>query len=189
MGGSGLRASELGLHNSYLVEVRSTQVESIAHEILEMARVDQEMRRALRDGGTYDRELDRRNADRMRWIVDEIGWPGASLVGEQAAHCAWLLVQHAGHDLVFMERCLALMKAMPSGEVRSSDIAYLEDRVAMFNGHPQRYGTQFRKRPDGGLEPYPIEDPDRLDERRAQVGLQPFGEYRELVERTQGSRG
>jgi hypothetical protein len=42
-----------------------------------------------------------------------------------------------------------------------------------------RYGTQFWRGPDGTgpLEPRPIEDPDRLDERRRSVGLEPFAEY------------
>jgi hypothetical protein len=121
----------------------------------------------------------------MREIVDEFGWPGASLVGERATHCAWLLVQHAAHDLRFMERCLALMKAMPPAEVRPSNIALLEDRIATQNGRPQRYGSQFRTEPDGSVVPYPIDDVEHLDERRASVGLGPFAEYRELVERMQ----
>jgi hypothetical protein len=72
--------------------------------------------------------------------------------------------------------------------VRPSNIALLEDRIATQNGRPQRYGSQFHTEPDGSVVPCPIEDPERLDERRASVGLGPFAEYRDLVERMQRKR-
>jgi hypothetical protein len=41
---------------------------------------------------------------------------------------------------------------------------------------PQLYGTQFTVT-DRELGPRPIEDPQRLDERRAEAGLEPFADY------------
>ncbi|NJP26655.1 hypothetical protein OHB01_12515 [Microbispora hainanensis] len=46
----------------------------------------------------------------------------------------------------------------------------------MGSGRPQLYGTQFFS--DGnGFRPYPIEDADHLDDRRAAMGLEPFEQY------------
>lgn len=46
------------------------------------------------------------------------------------------------------------------------------DRVlALHEKRRQRYGTAYRVRPDGQREPFPIEDPARLDQRRLDVGL------------------
>ena len=56
-------------------------------------------------------------------------------------------------------------------------LAYLEDRVRVHAGQPQLYGTQFTVT-SGTFGPYPIEDPQRLDERRAAAGLEPFAAYR-----------
>jgi hypothetical protein len=41
---------------------------------------------------------------------------------------------------------------------------------------PQLYGTQFTVT-GGEFGPHPIEDPQRLDERRAAAGLEPFADY------------
>lgn len=43
-------------------------------------------------------------------------------------------------------------------------------------GRPQLYGTQFTVM-DGHFARYPIEDPQRLDECRAEAGLEPFADY------------
>ena len=51
--------------------------------------------------GAYHPEMEavhRANAARLRVIVEEIGWPGKSQVGEDGAHAAWHVLQHAiGH--------------------------------------------------------------------------------------------
>jgi hypothetical protein len=36
-----------------------------------------------------------------------------------------------------------LRAAVDAGEAAASDLAYLEDRVRVFAGQPQLYGTQF----------------------------------------------
>jgi hypothetical protein len=68
-------------------------------------------------------------------------------------------------------------EASMKGEVPRWQFAYIDDRIRAFEGLPQRYGTQWR---DGaeGLEPYPIEDPDHVDERRAALGLPSLDELR-----------
>ena len=132
------------------------------------------------DGELIERvtEVDAANTAWMKDLVAEHGWPGNSRVGEKGAGDAWLLVQHADQDLEFQERCLELLRqAVPAGEANPQHLAYLEDRVAMHRGRPQRYGTQFRPRDGGGFEPYTLEDPARVDEWRASVGLEPLAEY------------
>ncbi|MEX5632753.1 DUF6624 domain-containing protein [Parafrankia sp. FMc2] len=57
------------------------------------------------------------------------------------------------------------------------------DRVRCGRGDLQLYGTQFWWGADGlgEVQPQPIAEPDRLDERRAAAGLGPFDEYRALM--------
>ena len=76
-----------------------------------------------------------------------------------------------------MERCLALMQSLQEGSIYPTNIAYLQDRVLMRRGEAQIYGTQFAGSGDGELHAHPIQDPERVDERRASVGLGPFAEY------------
>lgn len=136
-----------------------------------MHRVDQEMRgKNLTDTSHWDYSVDQNNTARMKEIVAEIGWPSISKVGEDGSRAAWLLVQHADHDIPFQQHCLALMKDVPEGDINKGDIAYLEDRILVNSGKPQLYGTQF----DGAkknLVPRLIHDPANVDTRRAAMGM------------------
>lgn len=139
--------------------------------LLEMYRVDQEMRsKNLTDTSHWDYLVDQGNTAIMKEIVSDIGWPTISKVGEDGSQAAWLLVQHADHDISFQQQCLALMKAVMEGDINKGDIAYLEDRILVNSGKLQLYGTQF----DGAkkhLVPRPIQDPASVDKRRATMGL------------------
>jgi hypothetical protein len=151
---------------------------AMATELLAMAQVDQEMRtKAMKDMSQWDASVDRKNTARIMAIVREIGWPTISKVGTQASQSAWLLVQHATAEPEFMQRCLTLMRDAETGDVAPANMAYLEDRLLTVEGKPQIYGTQFRLIA-GVIEPFPIEDPDHVDERRARVGLETLAEHK-----------
>lgn len=156
------------------------EYKNIAHEIKDMHEKDQDMReRAMKNRGIIESEeddtLDFRNTEKMKEIVGEIGWPTVSKVGKEASDMAWLLVQHADHDIEFQKECLRLMKEQAEGEVSKPNIAYLEDRILVNEGRPQLYGTQFHKikKYDGDAEyvPRPIQDPDLVDQRREAMGM------------------
>lgn len=154
----------------------------IANELQQMADNDQQLRRD-RDWAMAEQE-DRQRADRLRQIISEIGWPTNSKVGTEAAHAAWLIVQHADQDPAWQAECLQLMRAAPEHEVSPGDIAYLEDRVMVSQDKPQRFGTQFFVDAVGVYGPNPIDDPDHLDQRRIEAGLGPFAEYKAELEKT-----
>jgi hypothetical protein len=158
--------------------------EVLRAQLLSLAREDQRLRAEWAERPT-DRRLRRRvteadgeSTERLRHIVGEFGWPGVSMVGEDGAQAAWLLLQHSSDD-AFMRECLELLReAVRLEESPPWQLAYLEDRVRLQDGREQLYGTQFWS-PTGGrpLEPWPIEDPQGLDLRRLSVGLGPFDEY------------
>ena len=130
--------------------------------------------------------VDSDNRDWLRGIVEAHGWPGISRVGAAGSHEAWLLVQHADGDPDFQERCLELLRAaVPAGEAGGTDLAYLEDRVAVAHGRPQVYGTQFHE-VDGVMVPKPMVEPDNVDARRAAVGLGTLAEYAKQIHEVYG---
>lgn len=140
-----------------------------------MADEDQRMRSEVAaKTRQWDASVDERNTRRMRAIISEIGWPTTSKVGAQAEHMAWLLVQHA--ELAFQKDCFALMAREPADEVCARHLAYLEDRIRVREGLPQRYETQLQMG-DGGWEPLPTMDREDLDARRLAIGLEPIAEY------------
>jgi hypothetical protein len=52
--------------------------------------------------------------------------------------------------------------------------------VRVHAGQAQLYGTEFTVT-GGEFVPFPIEDPQRLDQRRAEAGLEPFAAYQVLM--------
>ncbi len=162
-------------------EQYTEQFPEIAAELLAMSERDQ----AMRLSNQWDATVDEVNTQRMKEIVAQIGWPTRSKVGQRAASMAWLLVQHADHDLAFQKYCLGLMSAQPANEVQPRNVAYLEDRVRVAEGRPQLYGTQFYTDSETKLGPRPIEDVAHVDERRAEVGMETLAEYTRIMEQLQ----
>ncbi len=135
-------------------------------------------------------ETDRYNTATMKRIVDEHGWPGKRLVGEDGAHDAWLLVQHADGDRAFQKRCLVLIeRAANHGDASKIDLAYLTDRIRVAENKAQVYGTQFRQTPTGGMVVHVIEDEANVDARRKSVGLPPLAEYKKKLDEVYGGSG
>lgn len=152
-------------------KIEAVEFPSLASEIKKMAEMDQDMReRHINEPEFWNPEIDIQNTERMREIIKQIGWPTISKVGVEASKDAWLLVQHADHDVGFQTECLDLMKQEPEGEVARHDIAYLEDRIHVNNETPQVYGTQFDQK-DGKFIPQEIENEEEVNLRRAEMGL------------------
>ena len=80
-------------------------------------------------------------------------------------------------DLAFQRQALALLtRAVARGDAPAWQLAMLTDRVRMGSGEPQVYGSIHVGDESGNWVPYQTEDPDGLEERRAQVGLPPLKE-------------
>lgn len=115
----------------------------------------------------------RENAARLRRIIDEIGWPTEELVGTDGAEAAWLVAQHAIGEPGFMRLARDLIEVeVAAGRVPRWQFAYLDDRIRVSEGRPQRFGTQIELTPDGPTL-CEVEDPGGLEQRRRELGLSP----------------
>lgn len=159
--------------------------EELREELLAMVQVDLAVRQHLLDQGALEEgyhpsmeHVHRLHAERFEEILAQYGrWPGRSDVGEDGGDAAWLIVQHAIGHPTFQRRGLELLReAIDAGEAPAWQAAYLDDRIRVFEGRPQRYGTQFDRSQDGSPIPFPIEDPEDVDERRGALGLDPMAE-------------
>jgi len=152
--------------------------------LIDMAAEDEQVREELAATGELYHgyaprmaEVHRRNAEAMKAIIVEHGWPGRSLVGEEGAHAAWLIVQHAIGDPELQRGALPILReAAARGEADPWQPAYLEDRICSLERRPQKYGTQFDWDENGVMSPWTLADPDRVDEYRRDVGLGPLAE-------------
>jgi hypothetical protein len=154
--------------------------DDLKSKLLTMAERDLQVRDELAASGElfggYHRQMaavHSENAEALDRIIEEFGWPGVSMVGNDGAEAAWLVLQHAIGSPAFQRKCLPIFKAaVEAGEAAADQLACLEDRICVFEGRPQRYGTQFDWDGDGNLSPYPVEDPERVDHYRESVGLE-----------------
>ncbi|HEX4862717.1 MAG TPA: DUF6624 domain-containing protein [Acidimicrobiales bacterium] len=111
---------------------------------------------------------------RLRAIVEEHGWPGRSLVGEDGADAAWFLAMHSDRDPSFQRRCIALLeRAVEAGEADPRHLAGLVDRVESAASGTQQFGTVAMMHEGRALFLVPVSVPDGLDVRRRAIGLPP----------------
>lgn len=123
------------------------------------------------------RNTDSQNLIRVNTILTKYGWLGPQKVGITGSQALFLVIQHA--DLQTQQNYLPMIRtAEKNGEILSSNLAILEDRINMRTGKKQIYGSQgFTDKQTGQTYIYPIVDIDHLDERRKAMGMPPMKEY------------
>ena len=128
--------------------------------------------------------LDAKNLAKVNNTVAKYGWPSPQMIGFNGSFTMFLVIQHA--DLATQEKYLPIIrKAEKDGIILSSNLAILEDRVAMREGKRQLYGSQVTTNKLTGTKYlYPIIDPDHVDERRKSMGLPPMDDYAKLMKIT-----
>ena len=152
--------------------------DTLRTQLLALRARDEQVRAELAaDGSLFEgyhprmEEVHRLNARELRSVIETHGWPHDELVGAEAAEAAWLVAQHAIGEPDFMRRCRALLdEASSSGRVPRWQFAYIHDRIRVFEGKPQRFGTQIDLGPDGP-KPHELEDAAQVDAWRKEVGL------------------
>ena len=155
--------------------------ESLEKALLDMEARDQALRAELTAAGDLNHayhprleELHRAHASRLRQMIAVFGWPGLALVGEKGAKAAWRIALHSISEPSFMRQCRDMLDAASqNGDSPRWQFAIIDDRIRVYEGRPQRYGTQLRLGANG-LEPHPIENEGRVNSMRMQAGLPPL---------------
>ncbi len=117
-------------------------------------------------------DIDMQNRTNLEMILEKYGWIEQSKIGEKAADGIFYIVQHS--DVELMEKYFPQMKALAErGEASKVLTAMMEDRLLMWKGKKQRYGTQATTglRPDKTLAVWPIEDPLQVNALRKKAGF------------------
>jgi len=151
--------------------------QAIRHQLIES------QKRIGYEGNTVDsigkimKYKDSINLNKIEKIISEKGWVGKDKVGQQASTALWLVIQHS--DLKTQQNYLPIMReAVKKGNADVGSLVLLEDRVALAEGRKQIYGSQIGTNPTTGKQfVLPLADPDNVDKRRAEVGLEPLSEY------------
>ncbi len=163
--------------------------EAIAEKIIRLKNADLALRdKLIRSGQLSDgyseemRELHDRNAKILNEIIDAVGYPTIDKVGEEASEAAWLVIQHSIGQPDFMKKCVKLLEvAVSEKKANSKSLAYLTDRIAVFEGKPQLYGTQFDWTENGELSPNDFDDLTKVNQRRKSIGLNSLEEQTDII--------
>ncbi|MCX2743316.1 hypothetical protein OO013_05535 [Mangrovivirga sp. M17] len=171
--------------NTETIETQFNQ--ELANELDKLADVDQTAANVPRgkfkdyskeEFNAYKDSVFTANKKRAEEILDEYGYPGIDLVGEEGSSNFWLIVQHCDFDPEFQKRVLKLMKAeLDKGNANGKNYAYLTDRVRKNTGQKLLYGTQVVYNNQGQAVSMPLEDSANVNVRRAEVGLPPLEAY------------
>jgi hypothetical protein len=163
--------------------------EDLRQELVAMLGEDMRVREELIAsdalGGPYVprmEEVHKRNADRLRELIALHGWPAEDIAGKDGCEAAWFIAQHSVGEPKFQRDSLRMLQACAAeGRAPAWHAAYLEDRIALHEGRPQRYGTQWIDDPrDGRARPWTLADPENINAIRAKVGLAPLRPIPEL---------
>jgi len=163
--------------------------EDIAKTILGLRDADMELRENLISTGQlgegYNEKmaaLHDKNAETLNDIINIIGYPEIDKVGKKASEAAWLVIQHSIGKPEFMRKCAKLLeKAVSKNNTDPQSLAYLTDRIAVFEGRPQLYGTQFDWDKNGEMSPNLFDDLTKVNQRRKSIGLTPLEEQIDLM--------
>lgn len=120
------------------------------------------------------KEQDSVNLEKVTSILEN-GWPdGLNMQGNQTL---FLVIQHA--DLATQKEYLPVIEnAVNENKTQPSNLALLKDRVALREGKKQIYGSQvFIDSNTGNKYVEPIQNPEKVDSLRAEVGLPSMDVY------------
>lgn len=97
----------------------------IQAELLDLKRRDDDTRTRLVASGLlyqgYNKGMEAvhlQNAERLETIINQFGWPGISLVGEEGAEAAFTIAHHAISKPAFQRKCLALIALLSAPGMR-----------------------------------------------------------------------
>lgn len=144
---------------------------------------DQNIRRILTDSVGLDSpeapkylqkmaEVDLRNQRQMEIILQKYGWLEKSKIGDRAAEGIFYIIQHT--NLETIKKYFPQFKILSErGEASTRLCAMMEDRMLMWEGRKQIYGTQASDvfRSDKSYAIWPIENPSEVNSRRKKAGF------------------
>jgi hypothetical protein len=114
---------------------------------------------------------------KLQSVMDKIGWPTRSKVGNRGAGTAFLIIDHSPREV--MEKYFPYLEvAAKNGEASLANYATMKDRILVNRGKKQIYGTQkYWDARQAKFIFFEIEDEKNVNKLRKEVGLEPLIEF------------
>ena len=114
---------------------------------------------------------DHRNQELIISIIEKCGMPTLNEVNQEQMNAIWLGLQHT-ENRYRVKYFPLIEKAVKNGDLSKEQYALMKDRILMDEGKPQIFGSQIK---NGKL--YDLEEPETVNERRQEMGLEPIEDY------------
>ena len=129
--------------------------------------------------------IDSRNQELLDEWMETCGWPDELTPGAHRA--VFMVLQHS--ELEPMKQNIdEVQHKVDKGLLDPDDHATMSDRIAMYEGRAQRFGTQTFQTADSENTVWPVVNADSLNIWRANVGLPPMEEYFAIAQDSMGVR-
>jgi hypothetical protein len=167
------------------------KIKEIQQELAKREAADQDVRKDIKDPKRFEtvgRKVDADNTKYVKSLVGGIGWIDCQRFGNQTANAAFLLVQHSGDLRLMMAALPEIEKDVKAKRLDGQAYALLYDRLKVSLGEKQRYGTQMGGNDKGQIVIFAIEDRNKVDEFRKELGIFPLSQYLSYVKQMTGAK-
>ncbi len=164
--------------NDNLQQACQQLIDALAHDMKFRAELEEA---GLLNEGYHPqmRAIHEENAEFLEDFLDHYGWPYPSKYGKEIHEAAWMIAIHAISKPALLRKVLQILEeALKAGEPVANKYTKFYDRIALYEGHQQVYGTQFAPSPTGWVA-WDLYDPEHVDERRKALGLSSFLENKQ----------
>ena len=169
------------------LRARDSHVRRVFIETFRSPELDPKVREAFQDaGGAYMAQIDEANTKQLKELMSGMDWRTLASLGANLFDSAFLIVQHTS-DFDYQEAVLAEIEPLAvEGLIDGQKFALMYDRVELRNNDSQLYGTQADC-VDGQYDVIGLIDPENVDERRAQMGMEPLATYLDQLRELYGT--
>ncbi|MCW8132069.1 MAG: hypothetical protein KIS92_17105 [Planctomycetota bacterium] len=133
-------------------------------------------------------KVDAENTAYLKKLIGEIGWIDATRFGAQASDAAFLIVQHSGDLPLMMAAIGPIEKDVKAGRLDGQNYALLYDRLKLYMGEKQKYGSQIGQDATGAPVVLPLEDRARVEAFRREIGIFPLSQYLAMFKQMNGGK-
>jgi len=123
------------------------------------------------------KEFGKGNFSKMEQLILKNGWPTYSTVGKLAADGPLLVINHLEGEEMRIKYLERIKNACHNKQGSCMEYAKIQDRILVNTNKPQIFGMQFRYNSKRKLEPFPIKNPEYVDQKRLAIGLEPIKKY------------
>lgn len=162
-------------------KISDSEISVVQVELAKRFKADQEVR-IKKEAISKMIEVDKDNIEYLTKVVSIYGWINASRFGAEATEAAFYIVQHSNDNSLKLGILPYIEIDFKANKISGQKYAMLYDRIQLYFGRKQKYGTQLIIE-NGGPIVLTLVDKNKVEEFRKELGIPPLSKYLEQFEK------